>query len=102
MTDLVAYIALGANLSDPVAQVMSAFGALDSLPGTHVNKKSSLYRTAPVGYADQPEFVNAVAQIETRLSPHELLGALLGLEERQGRVREFSNAPRTLDLDLLL
>jgi len=102
MTDVIAYVALGANLSDPVRQVVSALAALDSLPGTHVTKKSALYRTAPVGNIDQPEFVNAVAEIETRLPPHELLAALLALEARQGRVRAFPNAPRTLDLDVLL
>ena len=64
--------------------------------------RSSLYRTAPVGYVDQPDFVNAVAVVETALAPAQLLDALLAIERRHGRVREFPNAPRTLDLDLLL
>jgi 2-amino-4-hydroxy-6-hydroxymethyldihydropteridine diphosphokinase len=69
---------------------------------TRLLKRSSLYRTKPVGYLDQPEFVNAVAQLETRLGPRELLDALLEIERRHARVRSFRNAPRTLDLDVLL
>ena len=72
------------------------------LPDTRLARVSSLYRTAPVGYADQPEFVNAVARIETALEPRALLDALLKIERRHGRVREFPNAPRTLDLDIAL
>ena len=102
MTTVTAYIALGANLNDPVSQVISGFAALASLPCTRLTKKSSLYRAAPVGYADQPDFINAVAEVQTALPPRELLAALLATEERHGRVREFANAPRTLDLDVLL
>jgi 2-amino-4-hydroxy-6-hydroxymethyldihydropteridine diphosphokinase len=76
--------------------------ALDGLPQTHRVKSSSLYRSAPVGYLEQPDFINAVAQVETNLSPRELLDALLALEITCGRTREFLNAPRTLDLDVLL
>jgi 2-amino-4-hydroxy-6-hydroxymethyldihydropteridine diphosphokinase len=65
-------------------------------------RRSSLYCTTPVGYADQPDFVNAVAEIETRLSPDELLEACLEIERKHGRNRTFKNAPRTLDLDILL
>lgn len=97
-----AYVGLGANLDDPRRHVLAAFDALDALPGTRLVAMSSLYRTAPVGYADQPEFVNAVAAVETTLSARELLAALLGVERREGRVRSFRNAPRTLDLDLLV
>ena len=64
--------------------------------------RSSLYRTAPVGYAEQPDFVNAVAQLETRLPAERLLAELQAIEAHHGRVRSFANAPRTLDLDLLL
>lgn len=97
-----AYIALGANLNDPAAQVKAGFAALAALPDTKLVAQSSLYRTAPVGYADQPDFINAVAAIETRLAPRALLDALLAIETQYGRVREFPNAPRTLDLDVLL
>lgn len=98
----VAYIGLGSNLAEPVAQVRTAFAQLGALPGTRLLASSSLYRSAPVGYLDQPDFVNAVARLETSLAPRELLAALLELEQTHGRTREFQNAPRTLDLDLLM
>ncbi len=97
-----AFIGLGSNLADPVAQVSRAQEALDGLAQTRVVRCSSLYRSAPVGYLAQPDFINAVAQLETGLSPRALLDALLALELEQGRTREFCNAPRTLDLDILL
>jgi len=97
-----AFVALGSNLEQPEAQVKLAFDALARLPSTRLVARSSLYRSAPVGYADQPDFINAVARIMTQLAPHDLLQALLGIEQEFGRVREFRNAPRTLDLDLLL
>jgi 2-amino-4-hydroxy-6-hydroxymethyldihydropteridine diphosphokinase len=97
-----AYVGIGANLRNPVAQVRSGIEALAMLPDTRLARFSSLYKSAPVGYLDQPEFVNAVAQVETTLTPRALLDALLRLERRHGRTREFANAPRTLDLDLLL
>lgn len=98
----VAFIGLGANLEKPVAQVNAAMEALGQLPQTRLLKRSSLYRSAPVGYLDQPDFINAVAQVETALPPKALLEALLQLEREFGRTREFQNAPRTLDLDVLL
>jgi len=97
-----AYIALGANLGDPAATVNAAFAALDRLPQSRLLAKSALYRTAPVGIADQPEFVNAAAQLDTMLAPEALLDALLGIEQTFGRIRGERNGPRTLDLDLLL
>ncbi|MFZ2854865.1 MAG: 2-amino-4-hydroxy-6-hydroxymethyldihydropteridine diphosphokinase [Rhodocyclaceae bacterium] len=97
-----AFVALGANLDDPVAQVLAASQALDELPQSRLLACSSLYRTAPVGIAGQPDYINAVAAIETGLGPHQLLGALLTLETRFGRRRDYHQAPRTLDLDLLL
>lgn len=97
-----AFVALGSNLDDPAAQVSHAFGELGALPGTRLIAHSSLYRSAPWGYADQPDFINAVAEIETRLDPRQLLEMLLEIEHRRGRVREFLNAPRVLDLDLLM
>ena len=97
-----AYIALGSNLEQPQRQLQAGFAALARLPGTQLIAQSSLYRSAPVGYADQPDFVNAVAAIRTSLSPRDLLDALLNIEREHGRVREFPNAPRTLDLDIAL
>lgn len=98
----VAFVGLGSNLADPVFQVSSALEALAGLPQTRLVRHSSLYRSAPVGYLDQPDFINAVAQIETALKPRALLDMLLALEHECGRTREFCNAPRTLDLDVLL
>lgn len=97
-----AYVALGANLGDPAATVKAAFAALANLPESRVVHCSSLYRTAPVGMTEQPEFVNAVAELETTLAPEAVLEALLDIEKRFGRIRAERNGPRTLDLDLLL
>jgi 2-amino-4-hydroxy-6-hydroxymethyldihydropteridine diphosphokinase len=99
---VLASIGLGANLNDPAAQVEYALAELARLPGTRLVARSSLYASAPVGYVDQPDFINAVAQVETSLAPRALLAALLDIEHRHGRERSFRNAPRTLDLDLLL
>lgn len=97
-----AYIALGSNLDDPKAQILQAFEDLGRLPETSLIARSSLYLSAPVGYLDQPAFINAVAEVETSLQPHDLLNALLDLEHARGRVRDMINGPRTLDLDILL
>ena len=97
-----AFIGLGSNLGRPEAQLRRAIAALAELPETRLAAASSLYRSAPVGHADQPDFVNAVAQLSTALTPPVLLAALLWIEKRFGRERSFRNAPRTLDLDLLL
>jgi 2-amino-4-hydroxy-6-hydroxymethyldihydropteridine diphosphokinase len=98
----VAFVGLGSNLADPVKQVSDALNALGNLPQTRVLRRSSLYRSAPVDYLQQPDFINAVAQLETTLTPRALLDALLALEHEAGRTREFLKAPRTLDLDVLL
>ncbi|MFV0663342.1 2-amino-4-hydroxy-6-hydroxymethyldihydropteridine diphosphokinase [Denitromonas sp.] len=97
-----AFIGLGANLGDPVAAIAEACRALAALPDTSFIARSSNYRTAPVGVSGQPDYINAVAKIETHLSPMALLVALLDIEARSGRTRDFAMAPRTLDLDLLL
>jgi 2-amino-4-hydroxy-6-hydroxymethyldihydropteridine diphosphokinase len=97
-----AFIALGSNLDDPVAQIRSALSTLAAMLETRLVRHSSLYRSRPVGYLDQPEFVNAVAEIRTRLAPRELLDQILAVESNQGRIRDFPNAPRPLDLDILL
>lgn len=98
----VAYVGLGSNLDSPRRHLEAAFAALDGLTGTRVLARSSLYRTAPMGFADQPDFINAVAKLATALPPRALLDALLALETEHGRVRRIQNGPRTLDLDLLL
>ena len=102
MTPVTAYVALGSNLENPEMQIEEAFATLATLAGSQLVKRSSLYRTAPVGYADQPDFINAVGALETTLAPRALLDALLELELARGRARNFANAPRTLDLDILL
>ena len=97
-----AFIALGSNLGDPAGQIRSALRALDKLPDTRLVRRSSFYRNPPEGGLDQPEFVNAVARIETRLGPRALLDRLLEIERAHGRARDYPNAPRTLDLDIVL
>lgn len=102
---ITAYIGIGANLGDPLAQVDSAIAALATLPKTRLMAASSAYRSAPMGGMrgdSQPDYVNAVARIQTRLDARTLLDGLLEIESRHGRFRSFANAPRTLDLDLLL
>ena len=98
----IAYVALGANLEDPAVQIRRAMQELERVADTRVTARSALYRTAPVGFLNQPDFVNAVAQLETSLSPRALLDALFVIENLHGRRRALPNAPRTLDLDLLL
>ncbi|MBK9160776.1 MAG: 2-amino-4-hydroxy-6-hydroxymethyldihydropteridine diphosphokinase [Nitrosomonadales bacterium] len=98
----IAFIGLGSNLDDPCSQLQRALADLGQLPDTELLARSSLYRSAPLGYLDQPDFVNAVAKIATGLTPQALLQALLDIEHRHGRERTFRNAPRILDLDVLL
>ncbi|HVU81925.1 MAG TPA: 2-amino-4-hydroxy-6-hydroxymethyldihydropteridine diphosphokinase [Rhodanobacteraceae bacterium] len=97
-----ACVALGSNLDDPRAQVERGFVALAALPQTTLSARSRLYRTKPWGVADQPDFINAAARLETALAPRALLDALLAIEAGAGRVRGARNGPRILDLDLLL
>ena len=99
---VLAYIGIGSNVADPQAQVQRALHELGDLPATRLVRGSSFYATAPVGLLEQPDFVNAVAKIETTLLPHALLQGLLAIELRHGRVRTVKNGPRTLDLDILL
>ena len=96
------YIALGANLGDPVATVNAAIMALRGLPGAGFVAASSLYRTAPVGLRHQPDFINAVVAVDAVSPAPTLLDTLFDIEARFGRSRSVRNAPRTLDLDLLL
>ena len=97
-----AYIGVGSNLEDPRAQVARALDELGELPRSRLVARSSLYRSAPLGYEAQPEFINAVARLDTELGAAELLAGLQAIEAEHGRRRSFANAPRSLDLDLLL
>ena len=97
-----AYIGLGSNLADPVDQVKTAIGNLQSLPDSQLIAWSSLYASPPMGPQDQPDYINAVAEIETALSAHKLLDALQAIEQQQGRIRKRHWGERTLDLDVLL
>lgn len=96
-----AYVALGSNLGDCRQQVIDAMDALARLPETRLVAQSNLYLTPPWGVLDQPAFVNAVVLLDTMLSPHRLLDALLKVEADAGRLRAERNGPRTLDLDVL-
>jgi 2-amino-4-hydroxy-6-hydroxymethyldihydropteridine diphosphokinase len=103
MTPVTAYVGLGANLDDPVEQVRRACGELSVLPSTGILALSPLYRSAPLGPQDQPDYINAVAALATQLAPLELLAALRAIEMQHGRRRDGSRwGPRTLDLDILL
>ena len=95
------FIAIGANLGDAQATVLQAMQAIGALPGTTLLHRSSLYRTAPVD-SHGPDYINAVLEISTELGAPELLAQLQALENSAGRVRPYCNAPRTLDLDILL
>jgi len=101
-----AYIGLGSNLGDSAAVLRAALRALDALPRSRLLRASRLYRTAAWGRTDQPDFLNAVAAVETGLPASELLAAMLGIEREAGRARSVDGSdrwgPRTLDLDLLL
>lgn len=98
-----AYIGIGSNLDDPVAQVQTALAALARLPESRLAAQSGLYGSAPMGPQDQPDYVNAVAALDTLLLAPELLERLRRIEAEQGRARDGERwGPRTLDLDLLL
>lgn len=96
------FIALGSNLENPLFQVRRGILLLAGLEHSRLVKRSSFYLSAPEDKTDQPDFVNAVVQIETGLAPHHLLDRLLEIERTCGRVRTYPNAPRILDLDILL
>ena len=105
MTDdaRIAYIGLGSNLNDPVAQILRALDSLHGLPRTRVVSHSRLYRNPPLGPQDQPDYVNAVAAVSTGLEAAELLSAVQSIERAQGRTRDAGRwGPRTLDLDILV
>ncbi|HET6546758.1 MAG TPA: 2-amino-4-hydroxy-6-hydroxymethyldihydropteridine diphosphokinase [Rhodanobacteraceae bacterium] len=101
--EALAYVALGSNLADPVRQVQLALTALEEQAGVQLLRRSRLYRSVPWGIVDQPDFVNATAELATSLSPRALLDALLRIERAQGRRRSGERwGPRVIDLDLLL
>ena len=102
MTEVLTYIGLGSNLDNPESQVKTAIEALANLSQIRLQDRSSLYRSAPMGPQDQPDYVNAVVKLSTGLEPEALLDKLQGIERVQGRVRTQRWGPRTLDLDILL
>jgi 2-amino-4-hydroxy-6-hydroxymethyldihydropteridine diphosphokinase len=97
-----AYIGLGSNQGDSASHLRDAVAELARSPGVAVVAQSGHYRSAPLGYLDQADFLNAVVAIDTALSPAPLLAVMQSIENRHGRARSFPNAPRTLDLDMLL
>ena len=99
---VVSYIGLGSNLSQPAQQLRSALDCLNNLPETRLTRCSSFYRSAPVGPGEQPDYVNAVAELETALPPLQLLNRLQAIEAEHGRERSIRWGARTLDLDILL
>lgn len=101
MSVVLAYIGVGSNLGNPIARVYQAFQDLKSIPQTNRISHSPLYRSKPIG-PPQPNYINSVVAIETRLSPEDLLIALQTIENAHGRCREVRWGPRTLDLDILL
>jgi 2-amino-4-hydroxy-6-hydroxymethyldihydropteridine diphosphokinase len=96
-----AYIALGSNLDGPREQVLAACARIGRLPATHVEARSRLYSTRPMGPQDQPDYINAVVGVVTQLEPKGLLEALLQIERDMGRVRREQWGPRLIDLDLV-
>ena len=102
MDESIAYIALGANIGDSLSNMRAAVKALDLDGNCRVTQVSSLYKTAPVGYRDQPEFLNAVVELRTTLSPGELLAVCDKIERRIGRKRTIRWGPRVIDIDILL
>lgn len=99
---VIAYIGLGSNLDDPLARIKSAMELIRQFPGTTLLLSSSCYRSKPVGPQDQPDYINAVVQVDTSLTPLQLLEQMQAVENQQDRVRTQRWGPRTLDLDLLL
>jgi 2-amino-4-hydroxy-6-hydroxymethyldihydropteridine diphosphokinase len=103
MSDSVAaYIGLGSTLEDPRAQLQRAFVELAAIPASRLVQRSPLYRSDPIGPPDQPDYLNAVARLDTGLAAEDLLDALQAIEQAHRRQRELHWGPRTLDLDLLL
>jgi 2-amino-4-hydroxy-6-hydroxymethyldihydropteridine diphosphokinase len=98
---VISYICVGSNTGDPVQNCLEAVDRLSACEKIDVLRRSSLYRTEPVGFKDQPWFINAVVEIRTTLGAHALLEILQTIEERMGRVRAEKGGPRVIDLDIL-
>lgn len=98
----IVYIGLGSNMESPRQHITTAIKALGEIQSTHTNKVSSLYKSKPVGPQDQNDYINAVAELETSLTPLDLLDKLQAIENEHGRVRNERWGPRTLDLDILM
>lgn len=96
------FIGLGSNLDDPQTQILTAIDDIKKLDNTRLIKQSSLYHSPPMGPQDQPDYVNAVVEVDTGLSPHVLLDNLQKLEQKHGRIKKRHWGERTLDLDILL
>ncbi|MFS8254249.1 2-amino-4-hydroxy-6-hydroxymethyldihydropteridine diphosphokinase [Staphylococcus hominis] len=97
-----AYLGLGSNIGDRKQQLLKAIDLIGNIKSIKVTKQSSIYETAPIGYTDQPNFLNLCLEIETELSPQQLLKHCLDIEQQLHRVREIRWGPRTLDIDILL
>lgn len=97
-----AVLSMGSNIGSSRDNIRHTCMSLALLPGTKVERVSSFYVTKPVGYVDQPDFINVAVLINTELTPQVLLGACLGIEADMGRLRPFKNSPRVIDIDLIL
>ena len=102
MNEHTAYLALGSNLEQPAQQIEQAIAAMAAHPDLNVIACSSPYRSAAVGFTEQADFINAVVHVTTTLSAEELLACVMNTEQQLGRTRSFRNAPRTIDIDILL
>ena len=99
---MIAYLEIGTNIGNCLQNLIDTVEALNLLPLTKVIEVSNVYETAPVGYANQENFLNIVVSVSTELNAHNLLGAALGIEAGMGRVRTIKNGPRIIDVDLLM
>lgn len=99
---MIAYLGIGTNIGDRLQNLIDTVEALKLLPLTKVTEVSNVYETAPVGYANQDDFLNIVVAVSTDLNAHNLLGAALGIEAGMGRIRTIKNGPRIIDVDLLM
>ena len=99
---MIAYLGIGTNIGDRLQNLIDTVEALSLLPLTKVIEVSNVYETAPVGYANQDDFLNIVVAVSTELNAHNLLGAALGIEAGMGRIRTIKNGPRIIDVDLLM
>jgi len=101
-SEVICHIGVGSNLQDPLSQCKAAMNGLRAIPGIELKKVSSLYQSEPMGPTDQPQYLNAVVELNTVLAPMPLLDALQAIEQQHGRIRNRRWGERTLDLDLLL